>query len=169
MTARADRASAGRLVPVALAASALVTVEAGSAQAPVPGPEVGTPVELARWVDREGDAAVLDALTSADRQTRMLALRAAPWMHGPEAALGALAGLARGRDPVLAPEAARAAMRIALALDRDGLARREAVLADLQAAAATLDALADDDTARPDLRAAARAAATALRQQAGAD
>ncbi len=111
------------------------------------------PVELARVVDRLGDGAVLERLDAGrSRAVRLAAVRASDQMHEPELALDALSTMASGRDPLLAPAAAQAALQVARMLTPDGLARREAEPAALAPARQRLAALADDESARPDQR-----------------
>lgn len=125
------------------------------AQMPDPFAEVpdSDPMELARVVDRMGDAAVLERLgPEADSVTRIGAIRAAPFMTGPELALETLAEIAAGRHPHLAPAAAQSATTIVRQLDADSLARREQLPVTLAGAAARFDAIAQDEAVRPDLR-----------------
>jgi len=62
----------------------------------------------ATLTQRLGDTAVLAALAQhEDVMSRLAAVRCAPYMREPERALPALAELAAGRDPELAPAAAR--------------------------------------------------------------
>jgi hypothetical protein len=110
------------------------------------------PLALARWVDRRGDAALLDALESDRPALRLAAIRAARWMSGPEAALEPLARLAAGRDPDLAPAAALACYRIVRDLDAVALDRREVLRGRLAPARKALAALQGDGAARLDLR-----------------
>lgn len=120
------------------------------------------PLDLARAVARAGDALVLSRLARGSVAQKLAAVRAAPFLAAPEAALGALAALAAGRDPDLAPEAARAALSIARALTLEDLGRREAELSELAPARDALRRLAADASARPDVRRAASVAAGAL-------
>jgi hypothetical protein len=138
----------------------------GSAQ---PGPDAllrvpsTDPLELARLVDRLGDQAVVTRLAEGTPiATRAMAVLAAPEMDAPEMALSALAELARGRDPDLAPRAALAALTIARALDPQAMDARECDRASLAPARAGLEALAHDESARADMRRAAELAAAAL-------
>lgn len=122
------------------------------------------PMALARAVDRIGDAEVLARLeASRPRSVRVAAMRATPFMDGPEAAFATLAELAGGRDPWLAPEAARALLEATEGLGVDGLARREANLEALARVSEALEAVAADETARDDVRAACGLAAGRLR------
>lgn len=144
---------------------ALVT-SAGSAQ---PGQDPllrvpsTDPLELARVVDRVGDAGVVSRLADGTPiAVRAVAVLAAPQMRAPEDSLVALVGLARGRDPDLAPRAALSALTIARRLDPQELDARECDRTSLAPARAGLEALARDETARADLRRAAELAAAAL-------
>ncbi len=144
---------------------ALVT-SVGSAQ---PGPDPllrvssTDPLELALVVDRLGDTAVVERLTDGTPlAVRAIAVLAAPEMRAPEDALTALAEIARGRDPDLAPRAALSALTIARALDPRTLDARECDRAGLGAARAALEAIVQDESARADVRRAAQLAAAAL-------
>lgn len=120
------------------------------------------PLRLAQVVDRLGDDGVLERLGGAHPlAVRRLAVSGCRFLHAPERALPALAELAAGRDPDLAPAAMRAILAIVLELDRADLDAREHDGDELPRTRETLTALAEDDTARPDLR---RAAETALAQ-----
>jgi hypothetical protein len=122
------------------------------------------PLELARVVARVGDDAVLRLLAAEHGvAVRLVAVRAAPWLREPERALVRIAELAGGRDSELAPAAARAALRIARALDADGLARREVAPDTLSAALAALLRVAQQPHVRHDLQRMAGAAAAQLR------
>jgi len=103
----------------------------------------GDPMELGRVVRAYGDDAVREALGSPE------GIRATPWLDAPEEVLPALAEIAAGDDPLLAPLATRAAHRIAERLDPVELHRRE-VYGAIDAAGFT--AIAEDETARADLR-----------------
>jgi hypothetical protein len=121
------------------------------------------PLELARVVQRFGDAAILRLLAPTTAfVTRLAAVRASPWLLAPERALGALSELAAGRDPDLAPAAARAALEIAQQLDPASLARRECAPIELRDALARLQAIGARDTVAPHVRADAWAAAEQL-------
>ncbi len=125
------------------------------------------PLELARVVDRLGDPAVLARLGTAespiDVAVTLAAVRACPWLHAPELALPRLVELAAGRDPDLAPAATLAVVRIAERLSRPELESREASDEPLRAAMTGLTALAEDTTARADLRRGASRARELLR------
>ncbi|MDQ3034673.1 MAG: hypothetical protein M3Y87_19845, partial [Myxococcota bacterium] len=75
-----------------------------------------------------------------------------PQLHAPERALEALAAIARGRDPDLAPAAALSMLEIARTLDPQALDAREVMREELSPAHAAIAQLAGDDTARADLR-----------------
>lgn len=160
----------GAPLAVLALASALAVASAGAAEGdedPATDPFVAVrdadPLELGRVTRARGDGAVLSRLAD-DRPVvvRLAAIRASRWMRAPEAALGRLAALAGGRDPDLAPAAARAAWHIARALDGPALHRREVIPADLAPARSTLQQLAADESARADLRRLAAFAADAL-------
>jgi hypothetical protein len=121
------------------------------------------PLELARVVQRYGDAAVL-ALLASDQQpsARLSAVRASPWLSEPERALPLLASLFALRDSDLAPAAARAALEISKALDYDTLARREVLPSELSAVLVELRRAAQQSWVRVDLRLMAGVAATQL-------
>ena len=121
------------------------------------------PLELARVVQRFGDGAILQLLAPATAfVTRLAAVRASPWLLAPERALGALSELAGGRDPDLAPAAARAALEIAQQLDPASLARRECAPVELRDVLARLQAIGAREAVAPHVRADAWAAAEQL-------
>jgi hypothetical protein len=120
------------------------------------------PLDLARAVRRAGDALVLARLGRGSVAQQLTAVRCTPFLAAPESALGPLSAIATGRDPDLAPEAARAALTIARALTLEDLARREASLPALVPARAALRRLSADASARGDVRRAAAVAAGAL-------
>ncbi len=129
---------------------------------------VGDALELEREVDALGDDAVLEALESDRLDVRLGALRAVRWLGEPERALPTLAGLASGDDPDLAPGATRAAGHIADGLRHDDMQAREADRISLDPT--PWQTLADDETARADLRGVAIRVAqvlTALRGDPG--
>lgn len=147
-----------RLLLIALASGIAGSSSAQEHAQPDPFEAVVTadPMELARVVDRLGDGAVIARLgEEKPRAVRLAAARATPFLREPERALEALAVVAAGRDPLLAPAAAHAALTITRALDPDELARREVDPASLIGARDRLAALAQDESARPDLRIAA--------------
>ena len=113
----------------------------------------GDALEMARRVDRVGDAVLLAALRpSATRREQYQAVRGAPFLRAPEAALTRLVELAAGRDPRLAPAAMRSVLQIARKLSARALAEREAQAGPLRAVLSDLGGLAADESARHDLR-----------------
>lgn len=151
------------LVLLFVACAATAAAQERAAADPFVAVRDADPMELARAVDRHGDDAVLARLDErSPRDVRLAATRAARFMRSPELALERLARLAAGRDPILAPAAARAALFIATELDVDALASREVDPATLTQARALFAALEADETAREDLRAAAAAIVRAL-------
>jgi hypothetical protein len=121
------------------------------------------PLELERVVQRFGDAELRALLARPGEVAVCLAAtRAAPMLRRPELALEALVGLAEGRDSLLAPAAARAALTIALRLDADTLASHELRATELAHVRSALRSLAERETAGADIRLAAGTAAEAL-------
>lgn len=154
-SSRPDTWMAGALLAACLACMPAAAV----------GPEAGAmlraaadrgPLELARVVDERGDGWVMAGLEpTRSVATRLAAVRAAPWMRAPEQALPALAGLAGGRDVVLAEAAASSLRNIAERLDAITLARREVRPAALAGASKALSAVVEDASARADVRVSA--------------
>ncbi|MFW5924905.1 MAG: hypothetical protein ACOC9O_04355 [Myxococcota bacterium] len=125
----------------------------------------GDPLELGRFVERHGDRYVVARLGDGHPvDTRLAAVRATPWLDAPERVLDPLSGMAAGRDPHLAPAAAWAAYRITSDLDGIAASQREVMWPALASALRNLRRLADDGTARRDLRRVAAFAADALAQ-----
>jgi hypothetical protein len=123
------------------------------------------PLALGRAVQRHGDAIVLNGLDEdGPTDARLAAVHASPWLRAPETALAALADLAAGRDPHLAPAALDAAHAIAEGLDLADLGRREAAVTILAAPQERFAELAGDGTARADMRRMAAFTADALAQ-----
>ena len=146
-----------------------IATRGATAQAVDPLVAIGSsdPVALARIVERLGDDAVLARLAADDgadvsADARLAAVRASVALRAPERALEPLAAIALGRDPDLAPAAARSILVIARALDPRDLDAREVMRAELAPALAAIAQLAADETARPDLRRAAAIAAELL-------
>ena len=120
----------------------------------------GDPLDLARAVAARADETILATISAAASPAeRLAAVRAAAWLRAPEDALAPLIPLVESRDPDLAPAAARAVARIAASLDMDVLAAREVAPDGLSPVRAKLDALADRDDVRADIRALAAEAA----------
>lgn len=111
---------------------------------------LGDALEVGRQVEAMGDEPVLAAMEADRLALRLGAIRGARWLAAPEEALPTLAALAAGDDPDLAPAAARAGAEIAAELRVDDLTAREADVAALDPA--PWQALADDASARADLR-----------------
>ena len=125
---------------------------------------LGDPLELARYVESIGDAAIVERLGAEETplDERLGAIRAARWLEAPERALAGLALLAGGDDPDLAPAAARSGQTCARTITVDDLAARESDLDLLASAAAQWQRVADDESARADIRAAAAMTAQSL-------
>ena len=125
----------------------------------------GDPMDYAAVTRRIGDGALAGVLRdeAASVELRLAALRSAPYARTPELLLEPVVALALGTDPALAPGALRAAAQIAERIDYDTLEQRENDPALLEAPAASLVELADDDAARADLRQLALDVAARLR------
>ncbi len=121
------------------------------------------PLELARVVRKLGDEAVSQRLDPGQSvEIRLAAIRSTPWMREPELALNALVRELSGRDPDLAPAAARAAARIAGSLDAESLLRREVDAQGLCPVRTGLVAAGENELLRPDIRLHASRAAEML-------
>jgi hypothetical protein len=121
-------------------------------------------MSVAEVAARVGDDAVLAALAQrADVTLRLAAVRSAPFLHAPAAALPELIAMARGRDPDLATAAARRVRAIAQALSVRPAGVREQYEDTLSAALNALDALTADATAARVVRVCAGEAAMLLR------
>jgi hypothetical protein len=116
--------------------------------------------------DEVGDAQLAAWLKTPDRRDlTLVGIRAAPFAAAPERLVSALTPHLCGRDPVLAPESALALGQIAERLTPSGLANREALLADVKEARASLAcAKAEDAQLRADLLATALLVEAALSQ-----
>lgn len=115
-------------------------------------PDSADSLDAARWSDRVGDAAVLTYLSSKSSAGHAwVAILAAPHLRAPELSLLALAKLAGGRDPDLAPSAARAALSVVSELSFDDLGRREVVPSDLEPALEAFCALREQARVRLDI------------------
>jgi hypothetical protein len=126
-------------------------------------------LDLAALASRIGDDGMLEALAEGkDISLRLSAVRSTPYLLNPELALVPLAQMAAGRDPDLAPAAARRALRIAQALALEDLATRELSPTSLQEAKRLLSAIANESSARPDVRLCAGQAAHLLAMLIGA-
>ncbi|HEX4353829.1 MAG TPA: hypothetical protein VHZ95_12960 [Polyangiales bacterium] len=121
-------------------------------------------LDLASLVARLGDAALLDAIVDGKSSVLMLAaVRGAPYLRDPERALEPLAAIVEGRDPDLAPSAARRALAIAQALELSDGSARELSASSLRSAEQRFDAIAKRATARTDIRLYAAETAALLR------
>ena len=131
-------------VRFAVQATLFVVLGIGSAQdAPI---SVGDPLELRRVARSIGEAGLLARMAQGEVQ----AIRAAGHVDAPEAVLARLAEIAGGDDPVAAPAAASAALR--LELDPLDIEAREVLPEPLREARAGWARLEADETARADLR-----------------
>jgi hypothetical protein len=107
---------------------------------------------LARAAAREGDPALRARLKpGAPRYEALLAVRASEHARAPELLIPALASLACGRDPTLAPEAAFVLRKLAGQLTVSQLAERETLRSDLQRAREALACRERTPRARPDI------------------
>jgi hypothetical protein len=157
-------ATFGGAALVALAPSLGAPSAAGQSPDPFVAVADANPLALGRVVDRLGDGEVVSRLDLDEPpMVQLAAARAARFMREPELALAPLAVLAAGRDPHVAPVAARAVHAIAVMLDASALVARERSAADLAPALDVLTTLANDETARPDIRRLAALAVDQLR------
>ena len=150
-----------------LAAWATVRAPVRAKRPPAPDPlaavEDADPLELARVVQALGDEAVTRRLEPGQPvEVRLAAIRSTPWMREPELALPSLVRELSGRDPDLAPTAARAAFRIAGSLDVATLLRREVDREELYPVRARLQAAGENELLRLDIRSYAWQAAEML-------
>ena len=102
--------------------------------------DVVSEIGVARTAEELGDSALLARL-GGDQKVRdqLIATRASVHARAPEVLIPALAPLACGRHPVLAPEAAFAIFRIAEHLRPSELAARETLKSDLRGARDALE------------------------------
>jgi hypothetical protein len=107
---------------------------------------------LAQAAERLGDAPVLERLRAGDPALALVALRIAPHLRAPEEALPPLIALAAGRDPDLSEGAARSVRQIVQAAASGSGSGAEGARDALRAARSALQALAEDETLRPDIR-----------------
>ena len=119
-------------------------------------------LDLAALVARVGDDAVVASLTEGDTVLQLAAVRAAPFLQDAELALSPLVAIAQGRDPDVAPAAARSLLAIAQALLLEPHANPEPARGTCRALKQPLLQLANDADARADVRVAAGAAAHLL-------
>jgi len=124
------------------------------------------PLAFAAKVRRRGDDPILEALADPrelGRAARKRAIRAAPHLHEPAAALPILAEIAASREPFDALAAMHAAFTIVRALPGDAVERFELDQAPLLATADAFARLAEDASAHPRIRAMATVTAAELR------
>lgn len=154
-----------RVLLLITACSFLCASSAAKAQGRAPDAlrAAGTdPMDLERVARGLGDTAVLARLQGNRAVLVLPAVLASPYLRAPEAALVPLLTLAAGRDPDLAPLAMRAASQIASALTISDLSRREGFVSQLAEARRRAHVIAEDASARADMRAAARAVERSL-------
>jgi len=150
-----------------LGSGALVGVLASTTHelsAQTPTRERSTPERSATEARWRAEDAALAAITEGDVADRLRAIQRTSELEVAPLALPVLAPIAAGDDPILAPAAASAAWRIARALELDALIADELDLTPLRDARAGYLALANDASARPDLRQLAAFVADALAQ-----
>jgi hypothetical protein len=151
------------LLAQAAAAFAAQTSQASAATALVRALDADE-LELSALVARLGDDAILDALAQErDSALRLAAVRACPYLDSPELALEPLVNLAAGRDPDLAPAAARRVRAIAQALALEDGAARELSARAFHGVEQQLTQLAAAAALRPDIRLCVGEAALLLR------
>jgi hypothetical protein len=123
---------------------------------------------LAAIAARVGDDAVLAGLDDdRDAWLRLGAIDASRYLRDPAQALSGLSAIASGRDPDLAPAAARRLLWIAQALALDDPNASELSAATLDAARAALANAAGAASARPEIRSCAALARSLLDQLRG--
>jgi hypothetical protein len=108
-------------------------------------------IGLARAADALGDAELERALgQTSDREAALVAARAALFAEAPERLVPKLVGLACGRDPALAPEAALTLYTLAERVNAESFATREVLLSDVKQAIQSLETGCSQDP-RPDI------------------
>lgn len=126
------------------------------------------PLAFAASVRARGDEPILAALedpTALGRSARRRAIRAAPDLRDPAAALPALAEIAASREPFDSIAAAHAAFVVVRGLPGDAVERFELDRAALERVAAALARLAEDESALLAIRALAGTTAAELRDR----
>jgi hypothetical protein len=154
------------LIPLALAGLGWV---ASAGAAPSGGAfgarDVVSTIGVARVADEAGDGALLARLNDGKpRAEALVAVRAAPFAQAPERLVPALAQLACGRDPALAPEASAALLAIADGLDPHEFEAREVLMQDLRQAEAALACGEQAPAPRADILFALRTTTAAFAQ-----
>ena len=118
---------------------------------------------LAALVAQLGDDAVLSALTQhEDVPLRLAAVRATAYVRASALALPALIEIASGRDPDLAPVAARRARALSQAIALERGRRVESEFSTVEDLRKALSALSASEGTRADIRVAAGEAAALL-------
>jgi hypothetical protein len=128
------------------------------------------PFAFAASVRARGDEPILEALRDPEtlgRSARRRAIRAAPDLRVPPAALPALAEIAASREPFDAAAAMHAVFVIIRALPGDAVERFELDAEALASVVDVLRRLAEDTTALEELRAMAGTAAAELADRLG--
>lgn len=121
------------------------------------------PLAHARIAEEAGDTMLRAQLGAADdRELTLIAVRASAYAAAPERLIPALAALACGRDPTLAPEAALTLRLIGARLRRSELAAREVLSDDLRAGQRALACAERTPAPRADLAAELAQLADAL-------
>lgn len=128
------------------------------------------PLERARAVARLGDARVLSVLAPrrgergaiADAERVLAALHCVPWLADPSAAFPVLLELMQGRDPDLAPAAARALVDAARSWVEAQRVPETVSVESLAAWAGQLAPIEQNLRVRPDIRLAATEASALL-------
>lgn len=129
-------------------------------------PLTSDPLRLARYVDREGDAAVLAALAPGQPALmRQLGSLATPYMRAPHGAVPSLVRLMASRDPDVAPSASIALAQIVVELPPGTLADHLLSPAQLRSVLSALKQLAESGHVRPDVALSAAVAEATLRDR----
>jgi hypothetical protein len=124
----------GRGAAIGLWALSLGSLARGDARLSSHADRIGA-LALAQLAAEVGDLAIAHGLDArADRESGLVAVRAAAFAREPERLVPALVAIACGRDPVLAPEAGLTLWSLAETVTLARLAEREALLSDVRAA-----------------------------------
>ena len=109
-------------------------------------------ISAARAADESGDLALARVLSGeGDRETKLVAVRAAAHASAPEALVPSLVTLALSRDASLAPEAAWALVELFERLTVRELASREVLSADVRKACAAFSQVGEAKKPRADI------------------
>jgi hypothetical protein len=137
-------------------------VQAGATD-PLLSASLSDDLGLARLAEEAGDAWLLAHLVAPTARAEVLAaVLASPFARAPEGLLAPLATLACGRDPALAPAAARALFDATSRLSPAALSAREVLQADLRSARQALHCSETEPLPRADIRAFLAQAGSAL-------